>query len=153
MIFGIFQFLAFFESASQYVHVDPHVIDESISEAKQQIGYHRIIVRVAMLLGATGFVLGLVCLYFFGSEQLASEGPRLLAMPLVFAAIGVVVGVVLTCTFAPRRFFESPVGERWMALIGTRNVAVGRIVCLLLLLVVVGIPSALLVFVLMNPHP
>jgi hypothetical protein len=56
--------------------------------------------------------------------------------PIMYGAGGFFFGMAIMCLVAPRAFLTGPVGAPWMKLIGTKNVLVARIACLLFGLVV-----------------
>lgn len=79
-----------------------------------------------------------------------SEGAEILLAPVLFGAAGLLFGAAVACAFAPRSFLTGPAGRKWMKLIGTRNVLAARIVCLVLALILGGVPTALGVFILIQ---
>jgi hypothetical protein len=94
--------------------------------------FHCRIVRVAGIFAGIGGLLGIaVSLAAMGTIQTGREFFGLFLMPIAFGCGGFLFGMSLMCMFAPREFLEGPVGRKWMALIGTRNVFAARFVCML----------------------
>ena len=84
-----------------------------------------------------GVVLGLI----FAVAALCGPAPqegtgKVLLAPLLFGAAGCLFGAAVGCLFAPGDFLAGPIGRKWMDMIGTKNVVVARIVCLIFGLVV-----------------
>ena len=69
----------------------------------------------------------------------------------MFGAVGLVFGVAVACLFAPSSFLTSSVGQKWMKLIGTKSVLAARIVCLILALLIAGVPTVLGLVILLKP--
>ena len=53
-----------------------------------------------------------------------------LLFSLAAALFYIFAGVSLGCLFAPEAFFDSPVGLKWLELIGTKNHTAARVVCM-----------------------
>jgi hypothetical protein len=106
-------------------------------EVQRYARYHKRIVFVGGCFAALGAVLGLITSVLMASEVKSGRDIRgVILAPLLYGAGGFVFGMAIMCLFAPRAFLTGPVGAPWMKLIGTRNVLVARITCLLLGLVV-----------------
>jgi hypothetical protein len=57
----------------------------------------------------------------------------------MFAAAGLGFGVAVGCLQAPREFFATPAGRKWMRLVGTRNVTVLRVICVIVTATIVAL--------------
>jgi hypothetical protein len=55
-------------------------------------------------------------------------------------------GIALGCLFAPDEFMRSPVGAKWLQLIGTTNLRVARVVCFIAVVTALAIIGGLCVF-------
>jgi hypothetical protein len=149
---SFFRIFRFFQEASTYTEPDQAALQDAGIDVDRHADYHRSIVRVSGVFGAIGFALGVVGLILF----LTSANPGqmqigMVLMPLVFAIPGLLFGVALSCLFAPRGFLLGPIGNRWMELIGTRNVTVARLVCCLVALVFGGAALGMGVVILFFP--
>jgi hypothetical protein len=100
---------------------------------------HRIMAMVASLFGMLGFLLAVAIDAWIASKgptegvrMSASVGVRLLLFPLAMALFGLAYGAAISGLFAPRWFLYGDLGRRWTRLVGTKNVVVAKIVCLLI---------------------
>lgn len=88
--------------------------------------------QVGCAFAILGVLVGLFTSAVVASDvKSAKDVKGLLLVPVLYGAGGFVFGMALTCLMAPRSFLTGPVGRPWMKLIGTQNVAVARVVCLL----------------------
>jgi hypothetical protein len=101
-------------------------------EAMRAAVAHKRIAVTACCGAALGLALGLTVAGWalFNGAGVAST--LVLTVPPAFGVAGFAFGVALACMVAPRSFLEGPAGRPWMRLIGTRSVALARVVCLLL---------------------
>jgi uncharacterized membrane protein YedE/YeeE len=70
---------------------------------------------------------------------------RSTVIPVLFTIGGILAGAALTLLFAPSDFLEGPVGRRWLKLVGTSNLLVARLICLLFAALLLGIGAYLLI--------
>ena len=144
MLRNALQIFRFFNAASEMAALGKN-------ESKHEASWHKRIVRTSILFGITGAIAGLGFIFVGGAEMLHDEGPRLLLAPGLFAIGGILLGVAISCTFAPADFFRSEVGQQWMALIGTNNIALARMVCGTLALLPVLVVAAMAGIILLSP--
>jgi hypothetical protein len=141
-IMALFEFFRFFSGATKYISEDPAALKAAGKEAPQQLAYHRRVVSFGALFGVVGVLLGIPVVAELyretGGNPHGHEVLGLIAAPMATGVAGACFGVAMACLFAPRYFLEGPVGKKWMRFIGTNNVAVARIVCLLVGLAIGG---------------
>ena len=144
--------LQFFAEARHYSRIDP---DHAQSAA--DLTGHRRIVATAAGFGLAGLLAGLLIDVLaavslcFSSDPWSGVKPGdavkgvfgLLMICPIFGVIGTVFGASLACAFAPRAFYDSPVGRKWLSLVGVEGVGLARVVCLL----VAGIIASLAAWV------
>jgi hypothetical protein len=82
--------------------------DPTSADANVHAGYHKRIVLIGACFGIVGLILGLVASF------------------------------VMVSVIAANAFFISPVGWRWMNLIGTKNPLMARIACILFVIFIPG---------------
>jgi hypothetical protein len=129
--------VGFFAAAADLATVDEATLQQAGEAALRHSGYHKVIVTVAVVFGLIGVVLGVSLGIFSADAAKTGRDVRGIVMaPFVFAAAGILFGFAIACLFAPRAFLTGPFGKKWMALIGTTNVTVARIVCRIFGLVV-----------------
>src|SRR5262245_7673674 len=106
-------------------------------EAQRHARYHRRIVVVGSCFATVGVVFGLITSVVLAGGANPGDNVRgALLAPALYGVGGFVFGMAVMCLVAPRAFLTGPVGARWMKLIGTKNVLVARVACLLFGLVV-----------------
>ncbi len=133
---GLFEF---FNAAGQFSKPDPSAIEQAGETGQHHANYHKKIVLISCVCGAVGVLGGLALSYFTAADAQTGRDFRVVIMgPILFGAAGLLLGVALACLFAPREFLTGPLGQKWMTLIGTSNVFVARIVCLILGLMIVA---------------
>jgi hypothetical protein len=149
LLIKIYELYRFFEEALTYARPDEADLEDTGAEAPYQLRVHRRIVLVSALFGLLAAGGGSLYLIQEGNAAQHLDSKLLLA-PFLFAAGGLLLGVALACLFAPRRFLESPVGRKWMGLIGTESIFVARLVCLILTLVLGSLPAAAVMLLLFD---
>jgi hypothetical protein len=104
---------------------------------------NRRILILGFVVGSAGLALGLLFLRSTDRPDNPNTdwGAALKTIALLTFA-SYFVGISVGCLTAPAAFFDGPVGQRWLKLIGTRSVAAARLVCLALIVLVVGLVSA-----------
>ncbi len=131
----LFQSIDFFREATRYLSPDENGVSQAGENARKHVSVHRIIVAVSAFFGLVGAGLGIGVLVLAAGDKVAAKDlGKLLLAPPMFAIMGIVFGLVVTCLFAPRDFLSGPVGQKWMKLVGTESVVVARIVCFLCLM-------------------
>jgi hypothetical protein len=101
-------------------------------EHHRHSNFHRTIVSVATWFAVVGVGLGLLTSYAFARDAESGSDFRVIVLsPILFGVGGFVFGMAVTCLFTPTAFLTGPIGQPWMRLVGTRNVLVARIACLL----------------------
>ena len=138
---SISQLLRFLTEATGYLQPDSEGVEEAGEDAAAAAGYHKYVVLTAIILGLLCAVVG-TSLIAMGDSSRSDYLKMLLAAPLIFGAIGILLGVSIACAAAPTSFLEGPLGRKWMNLIGTQNVLVARLVCLMVPLAAVALPVA-----------
>jgi hypothetical protein len=130
---AIFRIIRFFRAAAEFSRTEE-------GTASHQ-SYHRRIVLVSVI---SGIVVGVA-----GTTGVFSEKPdgerdyhMLILSPFLFFMAGAFLGVGVSCLFAPRDFFLSPTGAKWMRLSGAKTVGSARFVFFALALVIGGIAGA-----------
>lgn len=140
MVLGIFGLIRFFSDASEFA------AQECQANSRLDATIHKRIVKVGKTLGGIGAVFG-VCAAVAGL-WVGPKDPRqalgLILFPLVFAAIGLVGGMSMVCSFAPSSFFQSQSGQRLLVFIGTEKALVARIACATVLLLILAFLSVLI---------
>ncbi len=127
---------SFFHNASDYVTPEHAALEQSGEFRETHASYHRRIVQVSCIFGVLGAMAGIALSI---STALNEENARgVLLGPFLFGAAGLLFGVAVACLFAPRKFLTGPMGDKWMKLIGTKNVLAARIVCLIFGLIIVA---------------
>lgn len=95
--------------------------------------YHYLVIAAGISVGAF-----LLLIFYTGMKtpegveglQTQTRGvSKLLKAALIAPFLGFCIGAAAACLFAPKPFYRSEVGLRWLGFIGTSNVIVGRIVC------------------------
>jgi hypothetical protein len=115
----------------------PSAGDPAEPEAQRHANYHKRIVFVGGCFAALGVVLGLLAAAAVASDPKSGGDARgILLVPVIYGAGGFVFGMAIMCLVAPRAFLTGPVGAPWMKMIGTKDVLMARIACLLFGLVV-----------------
>jgi hypothetical protein len=115
----------------------PPAGDPAEPEARRHANYHKQIVFVGGCFAALGVVVGLLTAAAAASDaKSGGDGRGIILAPVMFGAGGFVFGMAIMCLVAARAFLTGPVGAPWMKLIGTKDVLVARIACLLFGLVV-----------------
>lgn len=105
--------------------------------------YGRRIQRFCVVFSVPGVILGL-CVSVFGlmnlSEIETAKGwLGVFIAPFTLGGAGATLGLCIACAIAPTEFLEGPAGAKWMSTIGTRNVTVARIACIVLGLLITGL--------------
>lgn len=127
---AITQLLDFLKEAVKYAKVDPAAMGAD-PESLQDIASHKRVVRLSGAFGVLGLVVGI----FSWVPELVAEakgdmaGSRFqayLIAPLMGTIAGILFGVSVACLFAPAWFFQSPLGNRLLILVGTKNVTIAR---------------------------
>ena len=148
---GIFRMFRFFEEAVSYAAPDEAALEQSGADARRHASFYRVIVCVSGLCGLLGAAIGVALIFLAGGQPSPDQdGGRLVLVPFMFVAVGLIFGVAVACALAPSSFLTSPVGQKWMDLIGTKNVLAARIVCILLALIIAGVPTALGLLILLR---
>jgi hypothetical protein len=135
------QILDFLKAATGYIKPDAADLDEVGGIESQASRYHTRVIIAAAVCGVIVSIAGTVgALMEKGSEK---DLKILLTAPLLFGVAGILLGVAGTCLVAPNEFLAGPIGRKWMALIGTKNVFIARIVCGILVMIFLGAIIAL----------
>lgn len=87
---------------------------------------------------ALGIGLAIVLAYLGKPEDLSKNLRPLIMAPFTMGGAGYFLSLALACFLVPDSFLTGPFGQRYLALIGTRNVTVARVACLLVALVIGG---------------
>jgi len=126
----------FFRKAPEFIEPDAQALEQAGDDRPKHAAYHKRIVKLAIIFGIVGAVGGAVAAVF------AAVGPRvernhraIILAPVLFGIGGAFFGTAIACLIAPSDFLTGPVGQKWMKLIGTRNVLVARLVCALVALI------------------
>ena len=142
--FGLFR--KFFEEATGYIEPNSEAVERLGETAPKHATYHKRIVVVSIIFGVVGVVAGICFLVSeWWSQHDGSKGGLWLA-PIMFGAAGVLFGAAFACLFAPKEFMVGPMGQKWMTLIGTKNILAARIVCLVVALVPVAFAGVVMWF-------
>ena len=142
--------LDFLAQADHYSRIDPAHAPSNAERAG-----HRRIVAVALVFGLAGLLAGLlitgfaaVALYFDGVPPTGGRRGNavkgviaLLAAGPLLGVVGTVFGAALACAFAPRAFYDGPVGRKWLELVGVEGVGAARFVCVLVVGTIAGIAA------------
>ena len=127
----------FFQGAADYASPEADAVGKAGESADRHVSQHGRIASLGGLFGALGAVLGLIFAGMAPGDPASGKGTgEVLLAPLLFGAAGCLFGAAIGCLFAPRDFLAGPLGRKWMEMIGTKNVVVARMVCLLFGLVV-----------------
>lgn len=89
--------------------------------------------NTAISLAIVGAVFGIGFLIMGWAHADTSKKLKVVILaPAILAGLGYCLGVCLTCVVAPADFLRGPQGRKWMKLIGTKSVALARVVCAVL---------------------
>jgi hypothetical protein len=150
-VFKIYRYLqmvlAFSRASRRFLDESEGLLDEEDPDHAALRFYCRGIVALAVLFAVLGGLVVPVAVpwlvYHAGNfpNHVAPVGATLIG--LIFSIMTVFLylfaGVATACLLAPAAFFDSPVGQKWLELIGTKNRTAARLVCLVLALVGVGV--------------
>jgi hypothetical protein len=126
----------FFRKAPEFIEPDARALEQSGDNRPRHAAYHKRIVKLAIIFGIVGAVgTGIAVLFVAAGPRAGRDLKMIILAPVLFGIGGAFFGTAIACLIAPRDFLEGPVGQKWMKLIGTRNVLVARIVCILVALV------------------
>ncbi len=84
-----------------------------------------------------GLAVALVCLG--KPEDLGNHLRPLIMAPFTMGGAGYFLSLALACFLVPNSFLTGPFGQHYLEMIGTRNVTVARVACLLVALLI-GVP-------------
>ena len=158
---------AFFSEVSQHAKLDPDHAGSGDEETLRHVSGHRRIVAISATFGGIGLALGLalvVAAFVLPDDPpgLHRPNPRgdqelkgaigLLIVPFILGAVGLVFGGSAACAFAPREFFESPIGRRWLGMIGVEGVGPARVVCLLVAGIIAAAAAGIAYVLLTSGH-
>lgn len=140
--------LQFFTGATKHAQLDPELLKQEGPSARQHQTYHRLIVWISL---ATGVIVDMICVPLLASESsgdsqaIGLRDLRLYAFsPLLFGAMGVLLGASAACAVAPRAFLTGPIGERWLRLAGVNSVGLARVVFITLAILLAAVVTFIL---------
>jgi hypothetical protein len=151
----IFRLFEFFAGARDYARPESEALKQLEAEAPRHQAFHRVIVAcgvLGMVLGLIGGILGAIA-----SSKSPAAGNRpddtfiVYLMPILTAAAGMLGGAAWACGLAPASFLNGPLGAKWLKLVGTRNVAVSRVISLTVAVLGTGFCIAMMVLRDKNP--
>lgn len=147
---SLHQIFKFLGAAAGFIdpEIDPDKDIFDLADESRQIAtrYHYRIVIVATSFGLLAATFAGACIW--SQPNLGREGLKVILLgPVVLGIAGILEGIALMCAFAPHEFLTGSLGQKWMDLIGTKNVTVARIVCgtLASLPVILGIAAGLVI--------
>jgi hypothetical protein len=147
------RFILIFLSLKTYLNED----DSQAEDRPERDPYLPFLLTVSRGAGAVGLGLGLLTAWMsvrehHGPPMSARETQMVLVTPLIFTIGGIAGGLALALLLAPSEFFDGSAGEKWLKLVGTRNIGTARLVCLLIVLVGFGVLSLVAFAVLHHPE-
>ncbi len=105
-------------------------------DSEENDGYGTQIRRFQVIFAIPGVILGLggsiYGLMHISEIESVKAWVGVLVAPFSLGAAGSALGMCLACAAAPTEYLKGPSGEKWMSMIGTQNVTVARIACLVL---------------------
>ena len=114
----------------------------------RDIAFHKLVVRIGLVFGGLA-ALATIAQVILAIVGLFSKpgGPGVIlvialeygAYVLALVPVAYLVGIGVALVFAPNRFLRGPIGRKWLGIVGVKGPLAGRIVCLLLLAILVGI--------------
>jgi len=105
--------------------------EQTENESKLYEKYQTWIVRVGFIFGFVGLIAGGIATASLANDANDPIHPtELVRLPLLGGASGFFLGMSIMCAVAPKEFMTGPIGQKWMRLIGTKNVLVARIACI-----------------------
>jgi len=120
---------------------DSDVSEEADADARY-LWWVRLVTRLSAARGVVGGVV------LFAAALPAASGGQAVQMlfflPPFLGFVGYLMGMSVMCLLAPRRFLGGPTGGEWMRRIGTQNVMVARVACVLFTLVGLGVEGVFL---------
>jgi hypothetical protein len=152
--------IAFSRGAQAFLDESGRMIDEGSDEAEMLRGYCRRIVVLGVLFPVFFALIVPIATpwaaYFVQHPRTPVGACVATCIGLIFslgtALFYVFAGVAASCLFSPDEFLGSPVGHKWLELIGTKNFRAARFVCFITvaaaMLIAAGL--ALVQIILMN---
>lgn len=126
-----------------YVEPDPMALLEAGVDRDRYLRWHHKFVNLARTFGLITGTAGLAVLIvapFFSNDKLPTSIQAVFGIFLVcilwpaFAFLfGCIFGATFACLMAPRDFLLGPLGRKWMGFVGTRNIYVAKMVCVIVL--------------------
>ena len=135
-VMALSQILDFLKAATGYIKPDAADLDEAGGAESPEARYHTRVIVAAAVCGVIMSIAGTVGAVLAKGRK--EDLKMLLVAPLLSGVAGILAGVAGACLVAPHEFLTGPVGRKWMALIGTKNVLIARIVCGILVTIVLG---------------
>ena len=144
----MFKLFLIIKEFMSYHEPDAVALTECGVDRERYLLWHRRFVRVATTFAIlAGAAILVVVIYALATEpqnrptlgKIGGNDPPG-AFKMVFAAIigppcgfvfGWIFGATLACLIAPRDFLLGPVGRRWMGFVGTSNIYVAKVVCVI----------------------
>src|SRR5262249_26188392 len=125
-------FIDFIRTALRFRQPDHDAVQQAGDDASRQVATYKAIVRFTGAVAGVCVLAGIILAALHW--QTAEDRAFVVCLPIMGLFCGSLVGVSLALLFAPREFLLSPVGRKWLGLIGVRNILVARVVCVITLL-------------------
>jgi hypothetical protein len=140
LLFIIRQLIRFSREAKRFLGESEELLEQhDPDEAAALRGtYRRILLCAVVFPVICGLVVPIVvpCIVFLRGEFAAGALVMALFLGILFSLVAsffyLFAGVAVGCMLAPDEFMESPIGEQWLALIGTKNHTAARVVCFIM---------------------
>jgi hypothetical protein len=137
LLFIIRQLIRFSREARGFLGESEQLLEQHDPDeaAALRSSYRRILLFAVVFPILCGLIVPIVvpCIVFLRGEFADGALAMALFLGLLFSLVAsffyLFAGVAVGCMLAPDEFMDSPVGEQWLALIGTKNHTAARVVC------------------------
>lgn len=136
----------FSKGAATFTKIDEPGLEELTSEQISDFRSHaQRIIRICiicLIIGAVVLPLTVPWYTYFKRNIKASDAVERMLCGVVLTPIlapaSLFLGASIGCLFAPEKFMRSPIGDKWLKLVGAQSILASRIICTVLALVLIG---------------
>lgn len=136
---SVFKVLSLLKEAKTYLEPDEVALKESGVDRDRCLLWHRRVVGISLSFGALAglAILAVLIIAPYVSTHQPTEPSKIFYLyflcPPIFFLAGCVYGATFSCLIAPRDFLLGPLGRKWMGFVGTANIYVAKVVCVIVL--------------------